>query len=90
MKFPRFSFADLVNTQHELLTRVLGINHLKAVMGISMGGMQTWLWAEQHPDFSDGFVPMASQPTAMASRNWMMRRMLVETIRADPAYAGGN
>src|ERR1700754_3578487 len=48
------------------------------------------MWAEAHPAFADGYVPMASQPTAMASRNWMMRRMLVETIRADPAYDGGN
>jgi pimeloyl-ACP methyl ester carboxylesterase len=54
------------------------------------GGMQTWLWAEQHPDFADGFVPMASQPSAMASRNWMMRRLMVETIRHDPTYADGN
>lgn len=59
-------------------------------MGYSMGGMQSWLWAEQHPNFADGFVPMASQPSAMASRNGMMRQLMVETIRNDPTYAGGN
>jgi homoserine O-acetyltransferase/O-succinyltransferase len=88
--FPDYDYTDMVEGQYRLITEGRGLHHLRLVLGNSMGGMQTWLWAEQHPDFSDGFVPMASQPTAMASRNWMMRRMLVETIRADPAYAGGN
>ena len=55
-----------------------------------MGGMHAWLWAQKHPDYMDAVVPMASQPTAMASRNWMMRRMLIETIRQDPEYNNGN
>ena len=76
--------------KYRLVTEGLHLRHLRLVMGYSMGGMQTWLWAEQHPDFAEGFVPMASQPSPMASRNWMMRRLMVETIRDDPTYAGGD
>ena len=89
-KFPAYDYTDTVLAQYRLVTEGLHLQHLRLVMGYSMGGMQTWLWAEQHPDFADGFVPMASQPSAMASRNWMMRRLMVETIRNDPTYAGGN
>ena len=60
------------------------------MIGNSMGGMHTWLWGEKYPDFMDALVPMASQPTAMAARNWMMRRLMIETIRNDPDYNGGN
>jgi homoserine O-acetyltransferase/O-succinyltransferase len=59
-------------------------------MGNSMGGMETWLWGEVHPDFMDALVPMASQPTPMASRNWMLRRLMIETIRNNPAWNNGN
>ena len=59
-------------------------------MGNSMGGMETWLWGEMHPDFMDALVPMASQPTPMASRNWMLRRLMIESIRNDPAWNNGN
>src|ERR1700726_3778164 len=59
-------------------------------MGNSMGGMETWLWGEMHPDFMDALVPMASQPTPMASRNWMLRRLMIETIRNDPEWNNGN
>src|SRR5262245_66268376 len=55
-----------------------------------MGGMQTWLWGERYPDVMDALVPMASQPTPMASRNWMLRRMMIEMIRSDPEWNGGN
>jgi homoserine O-acetyltransferase len=90
MKFPRYDYADAVAAQHLLVTQGLGITHARLVLGNSMGGMQAWLWGETYPDFMDALVPMASQPTAMASRNWMMRRMLIETIRSDPAWDGGN
>ncbi len=89
-KFPAYDYDDTVAAQYRLVTEGLHLQHLRLAMGFSMGGMQTWLWAEQHPDFADGFVPMASQPSPMASRNWMMRRLMVETIRNDPTYAGGN
>ncbi len=88
-RFPAYDYDDMVLAQYRLVSEGLGLRHLRLVLGNSMGGMQTWLWAEQHPGFADGWVPMASQPSAMASRNWMMRRMLVETIRQDPAYHGG-
>lgn len=89
-KFPRYNYADTVLAQHRLVTEGLGIKHLRLVLGNSMGGMQTWLWAETYPDFADGFVPMAAQPTPMASRNWMLRRLLVEAIRNDPAWRNGD
>ena len=89
-KFPVYDYADMVQAQYRLVTDGLGVRHLRLVIGNSMGGMQTWLWGEMYPDFMDALVPMASQPTAMSSRNWMMRRMYVESIRQDPAYDNGN
>ena len=88
--FPKYDYADMVDAQYRLVTEGLGIKHLRLVIGNSMGGMHTWLWAERHPDFMDAAVPMASQPTEMAARNWMLRRMMLETIRNDPDYNGGN
>ena len=88
--FPKYDYDDMVEAQHRLVKEGLGVKHLRLVIGNSMGGMQTWLWAQKYPDYMDAAVPMASQPTAMASRNWMMRRMLIETIRQDPEYNNGN
>ncbi len=87
--FPRYDYDDMVLAQYRLLTEGLGIHHLRLVLGNSMGGMETWTWGEAHPGFMDALVPMASQPSAMAARNWMLRRMLIECIRADPAWNGG-
>jgi len=89
-KFPRYDYDDMVLAQYRLVTEGLGIHHLRLVLGNSMGGMETWVWGTTYPDFMDALVPMASQPTEMSSRNWMMRRLLIETIRQDPAYDGGN
>ena len=89
-KFPHYDYDDMVQAQYQLLTEGLHIRHLRLVIGNSMGGMQTWMWGEAHPGFMDALVPMASQPTAMASRNWMTRRMLIEMIQRDPAYDNGN
>ncbi len=88
--FPRYNYDDMVLAQYRLVTEGLGIRHLRLVLGNSMGGMHAWLWGVTYPDFMDAIVPMASQPTEMASRNWMLRRLLVESIRRDPAYRGGN
>jgi len=88
--FPHYDYADMVQAQYLLLTKGLGIKHLRLVIGNSMGGMQTWMWGGLHPGFADGLVPMAAQPTEMASRNWMMRRLLVESIKQDPAWDHGN
>ena len=89
-KFPRYSSEDIVQAQYRLLTEGLGIRHLRLVLGNSGGGMQTWIWGGKYPDFMDALVPMASQPTPMASRNWMLRRMMIEMIRSDPEWNGGN
>ena len=89
-KFPQYDYADMVDAQHRLLSEGLGIKHVRLIIGNSMGGMHVWLWGERYPDYMDALVPMASQPTAMASRNWIMRRMMLETIKADPEYNGGN
>jgi homoserine O-acetyltransferase/O-succinyltransferase len=88
--FPKYDYADLVDAQYRLVKEGLGIKHLRLVIGNSMGGMHTWLWGVKYPSFMDVLVPMASQPTAMAARNWMLRRMMIETIRNDRDYNGGN
>jgi homoserine O-acetyltransferase/O-succinyltransferase len=89
-KFPKYNYDDMVEAQHRLVKEGLGIKHLRLVIGNSMGGMHTWVWGETYPDYMDALVPMASQPSAMASRNWMLRRLLIDTIRHDPDYQDGN
>lgn len=88
--FPKYDYADMVDAQYRLVTEGLGIKHLRLVIGNSMGGMHTWLWGVKYPQAMDALVPMASQPTEMAARNWMLRRMMLETIRSDPDYNAGN
>ncbi|SFI21805.1 alpha/beta fold hydrolase [Bradyrhizobium sp. Gha] len=88
--FPKYDYDDMVEAQHRLVTEGLGVKHLRLVIGNSMGGMQTWMWGEKYPKDMDALVPMASQPTEMASRNWMLRRIMLDTIRNDPDYNGGN
>jgi homoserine O-acetyltransferase/O-succinyltransferase len=89
-KFPKYNYADMVDAQYRLVTEGLRINHVRLVIGNSMGGMHTWLWGVKYPDFMDALAPMASQPTAMASRNWMMRRLVIDSIRNDPDWKGGD
>jgi homoserine O-acetyltransferase len=89
-KFPKYDYADMVDAQYRLLTEGLGVHHVRLIIGNSMGGMHVWLWGEKYPGYMDALVPMASQPTAMASRNWMLRRMMLELIRNDPEYQDGN
>lgn len=89
-KFPAYDYADMVDAQYRLLTEGLGIKHLRLIIGNSMGGMHSWVWATRYPDYMDAAAPMASQPTEMAARNWMLRRIMLETIRNDPDYNGGN
>lgn len=89
-KFPHYDYDDMVLAEYRLVTEGLGLHHLRLVLGNSMGGMHTWLWGVTYPDFVDALVPMASQPTAMAARNWMLRRLMIETVRQDPAYDNGN
>jgi homoserine O-acetyltransferase len=87
--FPRYNYDDMVQAQYRLVTEGLGIRRLRLVIGNSMGGMHAWLWGTTHPDMMDAIVPMAAQPTEMSSRNWMLRRLMVESIRRDPAYRDG-
>ncbi len=89
-KFPRYTYDDMVVAQHRLLTEALGIKHLALVLGNSMGGMETWVWGTMYPEFMDALVPMAAQPSEMSSRNWMLRRLIVDSIRNDPDWNGGN
>src|SRR5512138_94947 len=89
-KFPRYNYDDMVQAHHRLLTEGLGIKHLRLIIGNSMGGMQAWVWGVTHPRFMDALAPMASQPTEMASRNWMMRRLITDSIRNDPEWKDGN
>jgi len=87
--FPKYGYRDAVEAQFRLLTEGLGVDHLRLLFGTSMGGMQTWLWAERHPDFSDALMPMACLPAQIAGRNRMWRRMVIDSIRFDPSWEGG-
>jgi homoserine O-acetyltransferase len=89
-KFPRYNYDDMVAAQYRLVTEGLGIRHVRLVTGNSMGGMHTWIWGVQYPGFMDALIPMASQPTEMSSRNWMMRRLIIDSIRNDPEWNEGN
>ena len=88
-KFPRYGYIDMVEAQYRLLTDGLGVNHARLVMGTSMGGMHTWLWGELHPDFMDALMPLASLPTQISGRNRGWRRIVIDAIRNDPAWNGG-
>ena len=89
-RFPRYGYLDMVEGQYRLLTEGLGINHLRLVMGTSMGGMHTWLWGERYPAFMDALMPLASLPTQISGRNRVWRRVVIDAIRNDPAWRGGN
>src|SRR5438132_7628281 len=88
-KFPRYGYIDMVEAQYRLLTDGLGVNHARLVMGTSMGGMHAWLWGEAHPGFMDALMPLASLPTQISGRNRGWRRMIIDAIRNDPAWNGG-
>ena len=90
MKFPKYDYEDMVEADYRLLTEHLGIRHLRLVLGNSMGGMETWILAGKHPEFTDVAVPMASLPGPMSSRNWMLRRLIIDSIRNDPEWMDGN
>ena len=88
--FPRYNYDDMVDAQYRLVTEHLKVKRLRAIIGNSMGGMHTWIWGVKYPDAMDVLVPMACQPTEMSSRNWVMRRLIIDSIRNDPEWAGGN
>ncbi|HEV3325912.1 MAG TPA: alpha/beta fold hydrolase [Puia sp.] len=89
MKFPKYTYDDMVLADYRLLTEHLGVNHLRLCMGTSMGAMHTWVWGYIYPDFMDALLPLASLPVAIAGRNRIMRKMAIEAIESDPAWKNG-
>ena len=88
-RFPHYGYADMVSLQHRLLTEGLGVTHLRLILGTSMGGMHAWVWGYTHPTFMDALVPLASVPTAIVGKNRIWRKAVMDSIRDDPAFAGG-
>ena len=89
MRFPVYNYDDMVLANYRLLTEHLHINHLRLVMGTSMGGMQTWVWAYQYPNYMDALLPLASLPVMVAGRNRIQRKMAIDLIKMDPAWKNG-
>jgi homoserine O-acetyltransferase len=90
MKFPRYDYDDMVRAQHALVREGLGVDHLRLVMGTSMGAMHTWVWGAMYPGFADAYMPLASAPVAIVGRNRMFRRMISDAIRSDPEWKNGD
>jgi homoserine O-acetyltransferase len=88
-RFPRFGYRDMVAAQYRLLTQGLQVDHLRIVIGISMGGMHAWLWGALHPDFMDALLPMVCLPAQISARNRVWRRVISDAIRNDPEWRGG-
>src|SRR5262249_52870915 len=87
--FPRYGYRDMIEAQYRLVTEGLKVDHLRLVMGTSMGGMHTWLWGETRPEFMDALLPLASLPTQISGRNRVWRRVIVDAIRNDPGWEHG-
>ena len=88
-RFPKYTYDDMVRAQHAMLVEGLKVNHLRLVMGTSMGAMHCWVWGELYPAFADGLVPLASAPVQIAGRNRVMRKMIMDSITHDPAWNNG-
>ena len=89
-RFPQYDYDDMVAAHYQLITEGLGVDHLRLVMGTSMGCMHSWVWGETHPDFMDALMPLACLPVPIAGRNRMWRKMLMDAIRSDPEWKGGD
>ena len=89
-KFPSYGYRDMIEAQYRLVTEGLNVNHLRLVMGTSMGGMHTWLWGELHPEFMDALMPLASLPTQISGRNRVWRRIVIDAIRGAPDWQDGD
>jgi len=89
-KFPNYGYRDMIEAQYRLLTEGLGVNHLRLVMGTSMGGMHSWLWSEIHPDFMDALMPLGSLPMQISGRNRVWRRVVIDAIRDSPDWDNGD
>lgn len=88
--FPQYDYADMIALQRELVERGLGVNHLRLVMGTSMGCMHSWMWGETYSDFMDALMPLACLPVQIAGRNRMWRKMVLDGIRQDPDWKNGD
>jgi len=88
-RFPHYDYDDMVTAEHRLVVEWLGVDHLRLVMGTSMGGMHTWMWGEAYPDFMDALMPLASNPVAIVGRNRLWRSMIADAIRNDPDWRDG-
>ena len=89
MKFPKYDYDDMVRSQHKMLLEGLHVDHLRLILGTSMGCMQSFVWGETHPEFADSLMPLACLPVPIAGRNRMMRYMAIENIQRDPEWKGG-
>src|SRR5439155_16141876 len=88
--FPQYDYDDMVAAHHQLLSAGLGVNHLRLILGTSMGCMHSWIWGETYPDFMDALMPLACQPVQIAGRNRMWRKMVIDGIRNDPEWKNGD
>ena len=89
MKFPHYTYTDMVHGEYHVVSEKLGVNHLRLVMGTSMGAMHTWMWGTMYPDFMDALMPLASAPVEIGGRNRMLRKMIVDSITRDPNWNNG-
>src|SRR5262245_54468104 len=89
-RFPKYTYDDMVRAQHAMLADGLKVDHLRLVLGTSMGAMHCWVWGEMYPAFVDGLVPLASVPRQIAGRNRVMRTMIMDSITHDPAWKNGD
>jgi homoserine O-acetyltransferase len=89
-RFPQYEYADMIALQYELVTEGLGVNHLRLILGTSMGCMHSWLWGETYADFMDALMPLACQPVELAGRNRIWRKMVIDGIRQDPEWKNGD
>src|ERR1700704_1548713 len=87
--FPQYDYDDMVASQHEMVEKGLGVNHLRLILGTSMGCMHSWVWGETYPDFTDALMPLACQPVQIAGRNRIWRKLAMDAIRDDPDWKGG-
>ena len=88
--FPQYDYADMIALQHELLEKGLGVNHLRLILGTSMGCMHSWMWGSTYPDMMDALMPLACLPIQIAGRNRLWRKMVIDGIRQDPDWKNGD
>ena len=88
--FPQYDYNDMIEAQYRLLTQGLGVDHLRLILGTSMGCMHAWVWGEIRPDFMDALMPLACLPVEIAGRNRVWRKMIIEGIRQDPDWKNGD